>query len=103
MKKQAGFVKWEIHTNGDKGYTDIVYWESKEDAKNSEKDMVNIPNAGDWYACYKQGSISSKNLTTVASFWKYFTQCFAESCSVEYRLYVPRVFGGCCHRPTALT
>ncbi|MEQ9593503.1 MAG: hypothetical protein RLN86_12930 [Cyclobacteriaceae bacterium] len=68
MKKQVGFIKWEIHTSGDKGYTDIVHWKTKEDAKNSEKDMVNIPNAGDWYACYKQGSISSKNLTTVASF-----------------------------------
>ena len=68
MKEQVGFIKWEIHANGDKGYTDIVYWKTKEDAKNSEKDMGNIPNSGDWYACYKQGSISSKNLTTVASF-----------------------------------
>lgn len=68
MKNQAGFIKWEIHANSDESYTDIVYWKSKQDAKNAEKEMVNIPNAGDWYACYKEGTISSKNLTTIAEF-----------------------------------
>lgn len=68
MKKQPGFIKWEITMDKDGNYTDIVYWESKEAAKNAEKEMVNIPNAGDWFACYKQGTISSKNLTTVAEF-----------------------------------
>ena len=68
MKKQAGFIKWEIHTNKDESYTDIVYWNSKEDAKAAEKQMVNIPTAGDWFACYKEGSISSKNLTLLAEF-----------------------------------
>jgi len=48
--------------------TDIVYWESKEDAKNAEKEMGNIPNAGDWFAYYKPETISSKNLTTIAEF-----------------------------------
>jgi len=65
MKKQSGFVKWEICNNADGSYTDIVYWDSKEDAKNAEKEMANIPNAGEWFGCYKQGSISSKNLTTI--------------------------------------
>ncbi len=69
MSKQAGFIRWEIHKSAtDNTYTDIVYWESQEDAKNSEKDMVNIPNAGDWFACYKEGSISSQNLHQVGSF-----------------------------------
>lgn len=68
MKSQNGFVKWEITTHTDGSYTDIVYWNSKEDAKAAEKEMVNIPNAGEWYACYKEGSISGKNLTTIASF-----------------------------------
>ena len=63
MAKQKGFVKWEIHTDKDGSYTDIVYWESKEDAKNAEKEMANIPNAAEWFACYKPDSISSKNLT----------------------------------------
>lgn len=68
MKNLDGFVKWEIHSNNDGRFTDIVSWKSKEDAKNAEKEMVNIPNATDWYACYKEGSITSKNLTTIAEF-----------------------------------
>jgi len=68
MKNQAGFLKWEIHCNSDGSFTDIVYWNSKEDAKASEVKMKDIPNATDWYGCYKQGTISSKNLTTLASF-----------------------------------
>lgn len=68
MKNQPGFIKWEIHTNSDGSFTDIVYWKSKEDAKSAEKEMVNIPNAADWYACYKEGTISSRNLTTIAEF-----------------------------------
>ena len=68
MKKQSGFIKWEIteHTNG--SLIDIVYWETKEAAKEAEKEMVNIPNSSEWFGCYKQGSISSKNVTTVAEF-----------------------------------
>jgi len=68
MKNQTGFIKWEIHTNNDGNFTDIVYWESKQDAKNSEKEMLNIPNAADWYKCYKEGTISSKNLSLIAEF-----------------------------------
>jgi hypothetical protein len=69
MSKQAGFIRWDIHKNAsDNSYTDIVYWESEKDAKNSEKEMMNIPNAGDWFACYKEGSITSQNLHQVASF-----------------------------------
>ena len=70
MNKQQGFIKWEIHKNSDGGYTDIVYWESKVDAKKSEADMVNIPNANDWFACYEKGSISSKNLSLISTFNK---------------------------------
>lgn len=70
MSKQPGFIKWEIHKNNDGGYTDIVCWESKEDAKKSEADMVNIPNAKDWFACYEEGSISSKNLSLMSTFNK---------------------------------
>ena len=68
MKNQPGFIKWEIHTNNDGGLTDIVYWRSKKDAQEAEKNMVNIPNAGEWFGCYKEGSIASKNLTVVADF-----------------------------------
>lgn len=67
MKSLNGFVSWEIHQSAT-GYTDIVTWETKEDAKNAEQEMVKIPNAGVWYACYKEGSISSTNLTRIAGF-----------------------------------
>ncbi len=68
MKKQAGFIKWEIHTNSDGSYTDIVSWESKAAARKAEEQMVNIPNAGDWFACYKEGSVNSIGLSSVAKF-----------------------------------
>lgn len=68
MKNQSGFIKWEIHTNSDGSYTDLVCWESKQDAMKAEKDMVNIPNSADWFACYKEGTMTSKNLTLVAEF-----------------------------------
>ena len=67
MSKQAGFVKWEIHRNSGADYTDIVYWESEEHQKAAEADMVNVPNAGDWFSCYEEGSISSMNLSQVAT------------------------------------
>jgi hypothetical protein len=68
MKNQVGFIKWEIHTNTDGSYTDIVCWKSEQDAKNAEKEMASIPNASNWHACYKEGTISSKNLTIIAEF-----------------------------------
>jgi len=68
MEKQAGFIRWEIHKNTEGGYTDIVYWESRDAAKKSEANMVNIPNAGDWFSCYGEGSISSKNVNQIANF-----------------------------------
>jgi hypothetical protein len=68
MKNQPGFMNWEIHSTNDGGYTDIVYWKSKQDAMNAEKEMGNISNAGDWFACYKEGTTVSKNLTTISDF-----------------------------------
>lgn len=68
MKHQTGFLKWEIHKNSDNSYTDVVYWNSEADAKQAEKKMGDIPNANEWYSCYKEGTISSKNLTQIASF-----------------------------------
>ena len=68
MKKLPGFIHWEIYTNSDGSLTDIVHWRSREDAKNAEKEMANIPNAEAWYGCYKPGSISSQNLTLVSQF-----------------------------------
>ncbi len=68
MKNQNGFIKWEIHTNNNGTYTDIVYWETEEDGKKATKEMVNIPNASEWYGCYKEGTIKSKNLITIAEF-----------------------------------
>ena len=68
MKLQEGFINWEIHSNNDGSYTDIVYWETEKNAKIAEKQMGNIPNASNWFACYKEGTMSSKNLTLLAKF-----------------------------------
>lgn len=69
MKKQPGFIQWEINKSSkDDSYTDVVYWESQDDAKNAEKEMMNIPNGGDWFACYKEGSINCLNLQKVGTF-----------------------------------
>lgn len=68
MTKQPGFIKWEICKTENGDYFDIVYWESKEDAKKAESNMNNIENANEWFACYKKDSISSKGITTVETF-----------------------------------
>lgn len=68
MKNLPGFIKWEINKDKNGNYTDIVYWKSEEDAKNAEKEMVNVPNANEWFSCYKPGSINSKNLNIIAEF-----------------------------------
>ncbi|MGB1248089.1 MAG: hypothetical protein ACPG4Z_04330 [Chitinophagales bacterium] len=68
MKKQTGFIDWEITVDTNGNYTDIVSWQSKKAAKQAEKEMMNIPNGGEWFACYKEGSISSKNISQIAKF-----------------------------------
>ena len=69
MSKQAGFIQWDIHKDAiGEGYTDIVYWETREAAQEAEQQMGNIPNAADWFTCYKEGSISSQNLKQIGSF-----------------------------------
>ena len=66
MKNLPGFISWEINKTNTGIYTDIVYWESEEDAKNAEKEMANIPNAADWYGCYAPGSIKGTALFQLA-------------------------------------
>jgi len=68
MKKLPGFIHWEINELKDGSFIDIVYWETEADAKHAEKEMVNIPNAADWYGCYKEGTIKGKHLFLVAKF-----------------------------------
>jgi len=68
MKNLPGFISWEIHNNDEGKYTDIVSWASKVDAKNAELEMMKIPNAGEWFACYKEDSISSIAVKSVKKF-----------------------------------
>ena len=69
MSKQVGFIQWDIHKDAiGEGYTDIVYWETREAAQEAEQQMGNIPNAADWFSCYKEGSIGSQNLKQIGSF-----------------------------------
>ena len=46
----------------------IKNWMSKKAAKDSEKEMMNIPNLGDWLRCYKEEPFNSQNLQQVGSF-----------------------------------
>lgn len=68
MENQDGFIKWEIHQNTDGGFTDIVHWNTREDAKKAELEMQNIPNASEWFQCFKPGTINSKNIQLIAKF-----------------------------------
>lgn len=68
MKNLPGFISWEITKAKKGGYVDIVCWQTEEAAKNAEKEMANIPNSADWYACYKPGSIRADNTSTIAVF-----------------------------------
>ncbi len=68
MKNLPGFISWEIHKGEDGEYIDIVSWTSKVDAKNAEEQMMKIPNVGAWFACYKEGSISSVAVKSVKRF-----------------------------------
>ena len=68
MKNLPGFISWEIHKNASGSYFDIVRWESAEAAKHAEMEMNKIPNGAEWFQCYKEGSISAKNLHRVALF-----------------------------------
>ncbi|MCA9370785.1 MAG: hypothetical protein KC680_02385 [Candidatus Peregrinibacteria bacterium] len=63
MQNQPGFVSWQINKleNGD--YVDIVQWDSKDSAKNAEKNMTEIPTDSTWFTCYDTTSISSQNGT----------------------------------------
>ena len=70
MQHRPGYIKWEVHRNQNGNYTDIVYWESKEHAQEAEKEMLTIPHLTEWFACYKEGSISFINLTEITTFSK---------------------------------
>ncbi len=63
MKKQPGFISWEINSVKD-GYLDIVKWEDKDSAKAAEAVIkIDIPLDNAWYACYDFSSIKSDNTT----------------------------------------
>jgi len=68
MKQQEGFIRWEIHSNNSDTYTDIVYWQTEADAKKATEEMANIPNAKDWFGCYKEGTIKSQNVKLLQTF-----------------------------------
>ena len=69
LSKQEGFVRWDIHKNTDgPGYTDTLYWNTKADAKAAEESMPTIPNAVEWFFCFKDGSMQVEGLELLGSF-----------------------------------
>lgn len=69
MKKQVGFISWQINTSEDGEYTDIVQWESEEAAKKAEASMRSDLSFGNaWFACYNMSSISATKAREVKKF-----------------------------------
>lgn len=68
MKGLNGFVKWEIHKMTDGSFMDIVSWATEQDAKVAEAEMMKIPNAIEWFACYKEDSIKGIRATVIAEY-----------------------------------
>ena len=69
MKKQPGFLKWEINRNTDKdGYQDFVYWQDEASAKAAQQRMGDIPPDHPWMACYDMSTVSSKAVNQIMTF-----------------------------------
>lgn len=59
MKKQKGFIKWEI-TKTENEYIDFVYWESQEDIQLAHSKMSEIPKDHNWLKCYDMTSVKAE-------------------------------------------
>ncbi len=70
MKKQEGFISWEINKNNDGSYTDFVYWNSLEDANKATDNMSQIPEDHKWLTVYDMSSVTAEKVETVFSFNK---------------------------------
>jgi hypothetical protein len=65
MRKQPGFISWQINKLADGSYKDLVQWESKETAEAATVAMAEIPQDSPWYACYDMTSVSSAPMSEV--------------------------------------
>ncbi len=75
MKKQKGFMGWEINRLADGSFLDLVYWENEACAKECEKNMRGEGKSADlaldpvlsgaWYGCYDMQSVKSVNGTSI--------------------------------------
>ena len=68
MSKQEGFIKWEIHTDEDGEYFDLVHRTSKEAADKANEAMSDVPSSAARFACYDMTSINSKGLICIKTF-----------------------------------
>lgn len=69
MRKQPGFMGWEIHEISNGNYADIVYWADEASAKKAEEAMSEGHESfGAWQACYEPGSISSNGCHVLKRF-----------------------------------
>lgn len=59
MKKQKGFIKWEINKLED-GYIDLVYWNSVDDIQLANTKMGEIPKDHNWFKCYDMSSVTAQ-------------------------------------------
>ena len=62
LAKLRGFIKRELHKGGNGRWRDVVYWQSRKDADQSELDIPNIP------ACVKCIAMMNHDDMTVLHF-----------------------------------
>ena len=67
MKEQEGFLGWDIGKTED-GYTDLVFWRSKEDAEIATENMKDIPADHNWMKCYDFSTVKSEKIQNLMSF-----------------------------------
>jgi len=69
MKKQPGFIKWEINKSPDgESFKDLVYWKSLEAAEAATKAMSEIPQDHPWLKCYDMSTVKATKVTKVMTF-----------------------------------
>ncbi len=67
MKKQDGFLGWEIGRRED-GFVDFVHWEDKASMEKATIAMKDIPKDHPWLGCYDFSTIKARKVERVFSY-----------------------------------
>lgn len=67
MKKQEGFLRWDIGEAKNGEYIDLVFWKDESSAQKAEQNMKEIPGDHPWLHCYEMSSIQSQKIKQITS------------------------------------